>query len=64
MTHLIDQPQAPSSSSGEGGEHEPMFFSENMTSLSRTLKSLEWEQVVVHDRGATVTQTVIYRFAP
>jgi hypothetical protein len=64
MTRLIDQPQAPQASGDQSSEHEPMFFSENMASLSRTLGTLQSEQIMVHDRGATVTQTVVYHFAP
>jgi hypothetical protein len=64
MTRLIDQPQMPQASGDQSGEHEPMFFSENMASLSRTLGTLQSEQITVHDRGATVTQTVVYHFAP
>ena len=64
MTRLIDQPQAAQAAGDQSGEHEPMFFSENMASLSRALGSLQSEQIVVHDRGATVTQIVVYRLVP
>jgi hypothetical protein len=40
---------------------EPLFFSENLASLSDTLSRIESASIVVRDRGTTVSQTMIYR---
>jgi len=40
----------------------PTFFSGNIASLSNTFARLDGEQVVEHDLGATVQQTVTYRW--
>jgi hypothetical protein len=46
------------------GEHrEPLFFSENLASLSDTLSRVEAASIVVRDAGRTVSQTVTYRTA-
>jgi hypothetical protein len=42
---------------------EPLFFSENLASLSDTLSRVESAAIVVRDRGATVSQTMTYRLA-
>jgi hypothetical protein len=39
---------------------EPMFFSENLGSLSDTLAVVDQASIVVRDGGATVSQTVTY----
>lgn len=39
---------------------EPMFFSENLGSLSETLAGVDQASIVVRDAGATVSQTVTY----
>jgi hypothetical protein len=39
---------------------EPMFFSENLGSLSDTLAGVDQASIVVRDAGATVSQTVTY----
>jgi len=47
-----------------GGENrEPLFFSENLVSLSDTLARVDSAAIVVRDRGATVSQTLTYRLA-
>ena len=46
---------------GEG--REPMFFSENLVSLSSTLSRVDSASIVVRDAGATMSQTVTYRLA-
>jgi hypothetical protein len=47
-----------------GGEtREPLFFSENLASLSETLSRVDSASIVVRDRGATVSQTMTYRLA-
>jgi hypothetical protein len=40
---------------------EPLFFSENLASLSETLSRVDSAFIVVRDRGATVSQTMTYR---
>ena len=40
---------------------EPLFFSENLASLSDTLSRVDSASIVVRDRGATVSQTITYR---
>ena len=58
MMRLVDHAAA-----GADG-HEPPFFSENLASLSEALSRVDSTSIVVRDRGATVSQTVIYRLAP
>ena len=58
MMRMIDQPtlrEAP------GNEREPLFFSENLASLGRTLGRINSVSLESHDDGATVKQTVVYR---
>jgi hypothetical protein len=42
---------------------EPLFFSENLASLSDTLSRVDSASIVVRDRGTTVSQTMTYRLA-
>lgn len=58
MMRLID---APALQNISGNEREPMFFSENLASLGRTLLRVDNVAVESHDDGRRVTQTVIYR---
>jgi len=60
MTRLIDFPQIPPGSD-DGGAREPMFFSENLASLGRALSRLESAEVVAHDSGSMLRETVVYR---
>jgi hypothetical protein len=47
-----------------GGEtREPLFFSENLASLSDTFSRVDSASIVLRDRGATVSQTLTYRLA-
>jgi hypothetical protein len=50
-----------SGSAQNGGS--PEFFSENMASLSFTLKNVSSEKIVIRDAGDRQTQTVIYAWA-
>ena len=59
MTRLIDAPLAKESSSPD--QPEPAFFSGNLASLGQTLARIDSESIAVHDAGATVTQSVVYR---
>ena len=58
MTTLIDFPNRPT---GDGAAHEPLFFSENIASLSRALSRLESAALDSHDDGTAVRQNVVYR---
>lgn len=49
---------------GSGDQREPQLFSQNIASLGRTLTRVESASIIVHDTGATVPQTVVYRFRP
>jgi hypothetical protein len=44
--------------------HAPLFFSENLASLSGALARVESESIVVNDMGPRVTQTIRYEFGP
>jgi hypothetical protein len=62
MMRLIETPLAQQSGGMQGGtEREPLFFSENLGSLSQSLESIESESLVVEDRGSQLRQTVTYR---
>ena len=47
-----------------GNQREPQLYSENVASLGRALARVESASITVHDTGATVPQTVVYRFKP
>jgi hypothetical protein len=49
--------------SARGTSREPMFFSENLASLSNTLSRVDSASIIVRDAGATMSQTVTYRLA-
>lgn len=42
---------------------EPLFFSENIGSLSRALARVDSASIMVRDTGPALSQTVIYRMA-
>jgi hypothetical protein len=42
-------------------DREPLFFSENLASLSDTLSRVDSASIVIRDQGATVSQTMTYR---
>jgi hypothetical protein len=46
------------------GGHTPLFFSENLGSLSGALASVKSESIVVNDMGPRVTQAVRYELGP
>jgi hypothetical protein len=46
------------------GGHQPLFFSENLASLSAALARVKSESIVVRDLGPRVTQTIRYELAP
>jgi hypothetical protein len=57
----MDYPSLASSASPEG--REPMFFSENMASLSRSLAGVEEASIITRQDGDKTRQTVTYGFA-
>jgi hypothetical protein len=57
VMRLIDHAAA------RGERREPLFFSENLASLSDTLSRVEAASIVVRDAGGTVSQTLTYRIA-
>jgi len=44
--------------------HAPLFFSENVASLSDALSRVDSASIVLRDRGVTVSQTLSYRLRP
>jgi hypothetical protein len=63
MFRLIDFPQIPPAA-GPEQERQPMFFSENLASLGRTLERVQNANIAVHDAGTMLRETVVYRMAP
>jgi hypothetical protein len=65
MLSLIETPFAMRLATGQRpGGREPLFFSENLASLSRALGRVESTSILVHDRGPRVVQTIRYRLSP
>jgi hypothetical protein len=63
MMRMIDRVSLPEEEQSPDAPREPMFFSENLGSLGRTLGRLNSVSVRVRDSGAAETQTVVYRLA-
>ncbi len=62
MMILMDHPQIETGRRRAGAEaREPQFFSENIASLSGALARMESVSIVVRDKGAALSQTVVYR---
>jgi hypothetical protein len=59
MTKLIDFPQVPAAEPGDA--REPLFFSENLASFGRVMRRVQSVEVVVHDAGSMLRETVVYR---
>lgn len=59
MMRLMDFPAIPQGLQRDA--HEPLFFSENMTSFAATLSRLDTVSITAHDTGAMVTESVSYR---
>ena len=55
MMRLIDN------AGGASENREPLFFSDNLVSLSETLARVQSASIVVRDRGTTVSETVTYQ---
>jgi len=58
MMRLIDAPLTKESTSDQP---EPAFFSGNIASLGTTLARVDSESITVHDTGAIVTQSLVYK---
>ena len=63
MMRMIDRVSLPEEEQSPDAPREPMFFSENLGSLGRTLGRLDSVSVTVRDSGAAETQTVVYRLS-
>jgi hypothetical protein len=62
LMNLIDFPQIRPPAEGEQpGARPPLFFSENLASLGRILARVQSASIAVHDNGAQVRETVVYR---
>jgi hypothetical protein len=62
MIRLVEMPPAQQDrGTPDQSGREPLFFSENLASLSRSLESIESESLVVEDRGSELRETVTYR---
>ena len=62
IMRLIEMPLAPQGTGPQGQPgREPLFFSENLLSLSQSLESIESESLVIEERGSQLRQTVTYR---
>lgn len=65
MTRMIDFPQI-RIDAGDGAPQgrEPMFYSENIASLGRTLLRVDAATITVHDVGTMLREAVVYRLNP
>lgn len=61
FANLVDRPNA--ATLGEGGEHQPQFFSGNMASLSRVLTDVTAERIEIRADGGKMRQTVTYEWS-
>jgi hypothetical protein len=64
MLRLMDQVPAWMSQGNPDQARPPLFFAENLASLSSTLQRLTNVSVVVRDTGSALQQTVVYRMSP
>ena len=65
MMRLIDFPQIPPTAAAAPGDaREPMFYSENVASLGRVLRRVQSATLAVHDTGAMLRESAVYRIAP
>jgi hypothetical protein len=62
FTGLVDRPSV-GVPDAHNNQHQPQFFSENMTSLSRTLSGVSAERIEVRSEGGKVRQTVTYEWS-
>jgi hypothetical protein len=60
MTKLIDFPVTPPDQPGA----EPLFFSANIASLGRTLKRIDSATITIHDAGAMLRESLVYKLNP
>jgi len=63
ILRLMDQAPAWMSQVNPDQPRSPLYFAENLVSLSNTLERLTNVSIVVRDTGGTLRQTVVYRMA-
>jgi hypothetical protein len=63
MLRLMDQVPAWMSQVNPDQPRSPLYFAENLASLSNTLERLTNVSIVVRDTGGALQQTVVYRMA-
>ena len=61
FANLVDRPNT--AAPGEGGEHEPQFFSGNMASLSKVLTNVTAEHIEIRADRGKMRQTVTYEWS-
>jgi len=65
LLHFVEIPAASRLAAfSTAAGREPLFFSENLASMSSALASVKSESIVVRDLGPRVTQTVRYELGP
>jgi hypothetical protein len=64
MMRLIDFPELRPAPGGQAEGLEPMFYSENLASLGRTLNRVSTATITVHDPGPMLREDVVYRITP
>jgi hypothetical protein len=64
MLRLMDQVPFWQSQGNPDQPRSPLYFAENLASLSNTLQRLTNVSIVVRDTGRARQQTVVYRMAP
>jgi hypothetical protein len=65
LSRLVDFPELrpiPEGAPDEG--RQPMFYSENLASLGRSLVRVDSATLTRHDTGPLVRETVVYRMNP
>ncbi len=63
MMRLIDYPAIAATPAEARDARQPRFFSENVGSLGRALGRLDSATIVVRDTGASLNQSVVYRWS-
>jgi hypothetical protein len=61
MMRLMDFPSLPQGEQKDADSREPLFFSENISSLAGSMSRLDSVSITARDSGAMVNETVVYR---